>query len=90
MNIITKDIMRYECYNKIGERVGVAYTKKEAEEIIKRANWEIDLIKDTTEYEQRVRKAQQIRQESERGTKIGLIAGLIFLIVGIIIALSNA
>lgn len=63
--------MRYECYNKIGERVGVAYTKREAEEIIKRANWEIDLIKGTAEYEQRVRKSRQIQQESERGAKLG-------------------
>ena len=31
--------MFYECYNKIGEKIGVAHTKKEAEDMIRYANW---------------------------------------------------
>ena len=80
----------YECYNKIGERIGVAYTKKDAEEMIKRANWELDLKRGTPEYEQRVMEAQRIQQQEMKGVSIGLIAGLIFLIIGVIIAISNA
>jgi hypothetical protein len=82
--------MAYDCYNKIGERIGIAYTKREAEEMIRRANWELDRIRGTSEYEQRVMKAQRIQQQEMKGASIGLIAGLIFLIIGVIIAISNA
>jgi len=82
--------MAYDCYNKIGERIGIAYTKREAEEMIRRANWELDRIRETSEYKQRVMKAQRIQQQEMKGASIGLIAGLIFLIFGVIMAISNA
>jgi hypothetical protein len=82
--------MRYECYNKIGERIGVAYSKREAEELIRRANWEIDLKRGTPEYERRVRKAQSIQQKELDEVEFGVVAVVIIVIIGVIIAMASA
>ena len=42
--------MMYECRNKIGEKIGVAHTKREAEEMIRHANWLLDQKRGTPEY----------------------------------------
>lgn len=34
--------MMYECRNRLGERIGHAYTKQQAEEMIRHANWLLD------------------------------------------------
>ena len=76
--------MMYECRNKIGEKIGVAHTKREAEEMIRHANWLLDQKRGTPEYEQRVARAQK----EMNATGVGIIAGVIFFIICIIMALS--
>ena len=55
--------MMYECRNKIGEKIGVAHTKREAEEMIRHANWLLDQKRGTPEYEQRVARAQKAEEK---------------------------
>lgn len=57
--------MMYECRNRLGERIGHAYTKQQAEEMIRHANWLLDQKRGTPEYEQRVARAQKA-EEKER------------------------
>lgn len=80
--------MFYECYNRIGEKIGVAHTKKEAEDMVRYANWLLDQKKGTPEYAQRVERAKQLQQKEMNASIIGWIAGIIFFIFGIIMALS--
>lgn len=80
--------MMYECYNKIGERIGVAYTKKDAEEMIKRANWELDLKRGTPEYEQRKLKAERRQKREMNEVAFGLVVGIALLVFGVICAAS--
>lgn len=78
----------YECYNKIGEKIGVAYTKREAEELINRANHFLDLERGTPEYEQRVQKAQAARAREREQSRVALIGSFIFFIVMIVLAVT--
>lgn len=81
--------MFYECYNKIGEKIGVARTKREAEEMTQYANWLLDQQKGTPEYKQRVERAQRVQEKENNETGAGVIAAIIFLVVCfIIMALS--
>lgn len=80
--------MFYECRNKIGEKIGVARTKREAEEMIRHANWLLDQKRGTPEYEQRVERALKAHEKETSETKVGAIITIIFLVICIIIALS--
>lgn len=80
--------MMYKCRNKIGEKIGVAHTKREAEEMIRHANWLLDQKRGTPEYEQRVARAQKAEEKEMNATGVGIIAGVIFFIICIIMALS--
>ena len=53
----------YECRNRLGERIGHAYTKQQAEEMIRHANWLLDQKRGTPEYEQRVVRAQKAEEK---------------------------
>ena len=55
--------MMYECRNRLGERIGHAYTKQQAEEMIRHANWLLDQKRGTPEYEQRVVRAQKAEEK---------------------------
>ena len=55
----------YECRNRLGERIGHAYTKQQAEEMIRHANWLLDQKRGTPEYEQRVARAQKAEEKEK-------------------------
>ena len=76
----------YECRNRLGERIGHAYTKQQAEEMIRHANWLLDQKRGTPEYEQRVVRAQKAEEKEMNATGVGIIAGVIFFIICIIMA----
>ena len=78
----------YECRNRLGERIGHAYTKQQAEEMIRHENWLLDQKRGTPEYEQRVVRAQKAEEKEMNATGVGIIAGVIFFIICIIMALS--
>ena len=80
--------MMYECRNRLGERIGHAYTKQQAEEMIRHANWLLDQKRGTPEYEQRVVRAQKAEEKEMNAMGVGIIAGVIFFIICIIMALS--
>ena len=65
--------MMYECRNRLGERIGHAYTKQQAEEMIRHANWLLDQKRGTPEYEQRVARELKIAEDkSECMTGAGM------------------
>lgn len=66
----------YECRNRLGERIGHAYTKQQAEEMIRHANWLLDQKRGTPEYEQRVARAQKAEEKEMNATGVGIIAGV--------------
>ena len=78
----------YECRNRLGERIGHAYTKQQAEEMIRHAIWLLDQKRVTPEYEQRVVRAQKAEEKEMNATGVGIIAGVIFFIICIIMSLS--
>lgn len=80
--------MMYECRNRLGEKIGIAYTKQQAEEMIRHANWVLDHQMGTPEYERRAERARKVEERETNAGQIGLVLGIILLIVGIIAALS--
>jgi hypothetical protein len=56
--------------------------------MIRHANWLLDQKRGTPEYEQRVVRAQKAEEKEMNATGVGIIAGVIFFIICIIMALS--
>ena len=81
--------MFYECYNKLGEKIGWARSKGEAEEKIRHANLMLDLeqMKDPIKFAEKVERIQKRQKEESENEQIGLVAGIVIVVVFAICAL---
>lgn len=75
--------MFYECYNKLGEKIGWARSKGEAEEKIRHANLMLDLeqMKDPIKFAEKVERTQQKQEKERKGEGVALLVGGIMVIV---------
>lgn len=55
----------YECRNRLGERIGHAYTKQQAEEMIRHANWLLDQKEELPNMNKELQERKSRRKRNE-------------------------